>query len=167
MTVRDAILLAVPLFATHARGGPSAVRGELEKAGVPAALASELVEFLPVALARALLSGMGIRFSDHYVRRTAQGRVIGQKLLADEPVYREGLAVADEIIRMGEGTFMEVAGWSPEYQAVSRALSSGSRPEDLDYAPPVVLAHHNDARPFDDTTGGAQSRAKAWWQFWK
>src|SRR6476469_8731082 len=126
MTVRDAILLAVPVFAAHDRGDPSAVRGELEKAGIPAGLAAEIVEFLPVALARAMLEGMGIQFADHYVRQTAQGRVIGQKLLADEPVYREGLAVADEISAMGGEAFMAVAGWSPEYQAINRAMNSGS-----------------------------------------
>ncbi len=167
MTVREAILLAVPVFAAHARGGPSAVRGELERAGVPAGLAAEVVEFLPLALARALLDGMGVRFADHYVRRTAQGRVVGQKLLADEPVYREGLAVADEVSRMGEDAFMAVAGRSEEYRAVSRALNAGARAEELECPPPVVLANHDDRRAFDDTSGGPQPRARAWWQFWK
>jgi hypothetical protein len=167
MTTRDAILLAVPAFAAHARGGPSAVRGELEKAGVPAPLAAEIVEFLPVALARAMLDGMGIEFADHYVRQTAQGRVIGEKLLGDEPVYREGLAIAGEISGMGEDVFIAVAGRSPEYQAINRAMNSGSRPEDLQCAPPVMLANPEDQRTFDDTSGGTQPRVKAWWQFWK
>jgi hypothetical protein len=167
MTIRDAILLAVPVFAAHARGGLSDVRGELEKDGIPADLAAEIVEFLPVALARAMLDGMGIQFADHYVRRTAQGRVIGQKLLADEPVYREGLAIAGEISGMGEDAFMAVAGWSSEYRAINRAMNAGSPAEDLRCGPPVVLAHDGDRRHFDDTSGGTQPRAKAWWQFWK
>lgn len=167
MTVREAILLAVPVFAAHARGGPSDLRGELEQAGIPAQLAAEIVEFLPVALARAMLHGMGIRFADHYLRQTAQGRVIGQKLLADEPVYREGLVIADEISSMGEDLFMAVAGWSSEYRAISRAMNSGSQAEDLEFAPLVVLANDGDRRHFDDTSGGTQPRAKAWWQFWK
>jgi hypothetical protein len=167
MTTRDAILLAVPAFAAHARGGPSAVRGELEEAGVPAPLAAEVVEFLPLALARAMLHGMGITFADYYVRQTAQGRVIGERLLADEPVYREGLAIAGEISGMGEDVFLAVAGWSPEYKAINRAMNSGSLPEDLQCAPPVMLANHEDRRTFDDTSGGAPPRAKTWWQFWK
>jgi hypothetical protein len=167
MTNREAILLAVPLFAAHARGGPSAVRSELGKAGVPAPLAAEIVEFLPVALARAMLDGMGITFADHYVRQTAQGRVIGEKLLGDEPVYCEGLAIAGEISGMGEDVFMAVACWSPEYQAINRAMNAGSRAEDLQCAPPVMLANHEDQRTFDDTSGGAQPQVKPWWQFWK
>lgn len=167
MTTRDAILLAIPAFAAHARGGPSAVRGELEKAGVPAPLAAEVVEFLPLALARAMLHGLGITFADHYVRRTAQGREIGEKLLADEPVFREGLAIAAEVSGLGGDAFMAVAGWSPEYQAVTRAMRTGARAEDLQCPPPVMLANHDDRRAFNDTSGGTQPRDKVWWRFWK
>lgn len=167
MTVRDAILLAIPVYAAHARGGPSTVRGELEKAGVPPPLAAEVVEFLPVALARAMLDGMGVRFADHYVRRTAQGRVIGRKRLSDEPVYREGLLMADEVSRMGEGEFMAVAGQSPEYRAINRAMNAGSAAADLVSGPLVLFANGDDRRAFDDTSGGIQPRAKGWWQFWR
>ncbi|HVL13023.1 MAG TPA: hypothetical protein VM529_10690 [Gemmata sp.] len=166
MTVRDAILLAVPVFTRHAGGGLSVIRNELENAGVPPQLAAELVEFLPLALARAMLDGMGVRFEDYYVRQTARGHVIGQKLLTDEPVFREGLAVANELSANSE-EFMAVAGWSVEYQAINKAMNAGSRPEDLRCAPPVVFADHDDARPFDDTSAGPQSRPKPWWQFWK
>ena len=116
MTVRDAILLAMPVFVAHARDGSSAVRGELKKAGIPAKLAAEIVEFLPLALARAMLEGMGVQFADHYVRQTAQGHVVGQKPLADEPVFREGLAIAGQISGGVNGEFMAVAGLSPEYR---------------------------------------------------
>lgn len=166
MTVRDAILLAVPVFTEHARGGLSVIRDELEKAGVPRQLAAEVVEFLPLALARALLDGMGVRFEDYYVRQTARGHVIGQKPLMDEPVFREGLAIADELSGGGEA-FIAVAGWSAEFQAINKAMNSGSRPEDLQCAAPIVFAEHDDARTFNDTSGGAQPRAKPWWQFWK
>lgn len=167
MTARDAILRAVPVFAAHAGDGPVAIRGELKKVGIPDQLAAEIVEFLPVALSRAMLNGMGIRFADHYVRQAAQGQVIGEKLLTDEPVYREGLAIANEVSVMGEDLFMAVASCSPEYQAIKRAMHSGAQPEDLQCAPLVVLAHDEDRRAFNDTSGGRQPRGKAWWQFWK
>ena len=167
MTVRDAILLAMPVFAAHASGGSSVVRGELEKAGIPARLAAEIVEFLPIALARAMLEGMGVRFADHYVRMTAQGQVIGQKPLADEPVFREGLAIAGEVSGGASGEFMAVAGLSPEYQAINKKLNSGSKSTELHCGPPLIIANDRDRRSFDDTSGGAQQRAKAWWQFWK
>jgi hypothetical protein len=166
MTVREAILLALPVFAAQTQGGLPVIRLRLEEVGVPPRLAVEIVEFLPLALARALLDGMGVHFEDHYVRQTAGGRVIGQKLLTDEPVFREGLEVANEL--SGDGAaYLAVAGWSVEYQAINRAMNAGSRAEDLRCPPPIVFADNHDERRFDDTSGGVQPRARPWWQFWK
>jgi hypothetical protein len=164
MTVREAILRAIPIFAAHNGRGPDELRLELARGGLPAAIAAEIVEFLPLAVARAMLNGMGVRFSEHYVRQTAQGRVIGQKPLHNEPVFREGLAMADEISRMGEPTFLSVVNLSPEYQAISKALSSGAQPDQLSCAPPTMLANNDDARSFNDTSAGAPP--KRWWKFW-
>jgi hypothetical protein len=168
MTVREAIALALPVFVAHAGSGLFVIREELERVGVPRRLAAEIVEFLPLALARALLDGMGVHFEDHYVRQTASGNIIGEKLLTDEPVFREGLALANEVSVDG-AVYLAVAGWSAEYRAINQAMNSGSRPEDLRCAPPVVFAEHEDERRFDDTSGGVQPRARgrAWWQFWK
>jgi hypothetical protein len=110
---------------------------------------------------------MGIRFADYYVRHSAQGQVIGQKLLADEPVYREGLLVANEVSARDESAFLAVAGHSPEYRAIRRALQNGAAAADLRCAPPIVLANDQDPRAFDDTSGGTQPRLRAWWRFWK
>jgi hypothetical protein len=167
MTPRDAILLAIPVFAAHARSGLTDIRAGLEAPGVPPALAAEVVEFLPIALARAMLEGMGIQFANHYVRQTAQGRVIGRKSLSEEPVYREGLAIAAEVSNLGESEFMAVADFSPEYRAIRRAMNCGSAAEGIELGPPVLLANDADRRTFDDTSGGRQPRSRAWWQFWK
>ena len=165
MTVREAILRAVPVFVAHSGRGPDELRLELNKAGLPVALAAEVVEFLPIAVARAMLTGMGVHFADHYVRQTAQGHVIGQKPLDEEPVYREGLTMADEISRMGESSLMAIVNHSPEYQAISKALRGGSRPEELTCAPPTMLTNNDDRRAFNDTSGGPAAR-KPWWKFW-
>jgi hypothetical protein len=167
MTVRDAILLAIPVFEADPRAGPTETRAALEAAGIPADLAAEVVDFLPIALARALLDGTGVRFADHYVRQTALGRVIGTKPLADEPVFREGLSIACEVSAHGGGAFLAVAARSAEYQAVSRALDGGARAEDLECHPPVMIAGHDDRRTFNDTSGGRQRGDGAWWQVWK
>lgn len=167
MTVRDAILLAIPVFEAYPNGGPADLRAKLAEGGVPPDLAAEVVDFLPLAFARAMLDGMGVRFADHYVRRTAQGREIGTKRLADEPVFREGLTIACEVSGLGDGAFLAVAGRSPEYRAVSRALDGGARPEDMECHPPVVSANHDDRRAFDDTSGGRQARERPWWQLWR
>jgi hypothetical protein len=106
---------------------------------------------------------MGIRFADHYVRRTALGREIGTRLLAEEPVFLEGMAVAYEVSGLGAGAFLAVAGRSEEYRAVGRALDAGGRAEDLECQPPVVSARYDDRRAFDDTSGGRQPRRWVWW----
>jgi hypothetical protein len=167
MTARDAILLAIPVFEAHQRDGPTDLRARLEEAGIPHALAAEVVDFLPLALARSLLAGMGVRFADHYVRQTAQGREIGTRRLADEPVFREGLVIAGEVSCLGSAGFLAVAGRSEEYRAVSRALDAGGRAEDLECRPPVVSAGHDDRRTFDDTSGGRQPRGRTWWRPWR
>jgi hypothetical protein len=165
MTTREAILRSVPVFVAHPSNGPDALRIELANAGVPVGLAAEVVEFLPIAVARAMLNGMGVQFEDYYIRQTAQGQVIGQKQLTDEPVYREGLAMADEIGRMGDDTLMAVVNWSAEYRAISKAINAGSRPDEMSCAPPTMVANNEDGRAFNDTSGGSQ-RTKAWWKFW-
>ncbi|QDU23784.1 hypothetical protein ETAA1_57920 [Urbifossiella limnaea] len=166
MTARDAILLAVPVFEAHQRAGLADLRAGLEGVGIPRPLAAEVVDFLPLALARSMLDGMGVRFADHYVRRTADGRVIGTRPLADEPVFREGLAIACEVSCLGDAGFRAVVERSEEYRAVGRALDAGSRAEDLECHPPVVSAGHDDRRPFDDTSGGRQPRGRTWWRPW-
>jgi hypothetical protein len=167
MTVREAILRAVPVFVAQSTRDVHVLRIELEQAGIPGTLAAEIVEFFPLAMARALLNGMGIEFADYYIRQTPQGQVIGEKALADEPVYREGLAAADEIVRMGQDTFMAVARWSHEYQGINSALNAGSDAANLRCPPPVMIANNEDERRFDDTSGGRQPKPKNWWQFWK
>ena len=102
---------------------------------------------------------------DGHRRQTAQGQVIGQKPLADEPVFHEGLAMADEICRMGEETLMAVVNWSSEYRTLSRMISSGSNPSDLVCSPPVMLANNDDSRTFADTVA-EDTKQKPWWKFW-
>lgn len=166
MTVRDAILLSIPVFEAHQRDGLTDLRTGLEAAGIPRALAADVVDFLPLAMVRSVLDGMGVRFADHYVRQTAQGRVIGTRPLAAEPVFQEGVAIACEVSCLGSAGFQAVVARSEEYRAVGRALDAGGRAEDLECHPPVVSAGHDDRRAFDDTCGGRQPRRRAWWRPW-
>jgi hypothetical protein len=164
MTVAEVVRRAVPVFTANPTADVFVIRHELERVGVPPPLAADVVDFLPLAVARALLDGMGIRFSDEYVRQSSQGRVIGQRKLIDEPVYREGLAVAGEVSGIGDEVFLALVGRSPEYRAVRAAMDAGTRPEDLEYGPPVMIALANDPRLFPGHGGQSDKR---WWQFWK
>jgi hypothetical protein len=164
MQVTDAIRLAIPVFTALPNADVYVIRAELVRAGIPVALAADIVEFLPVAVARAVLDGMGIRFADEYVRQTPQGRVLETKKLADEPVYREGQVVAGELSAIGDEAFLALVRRSPEYRAVSKALDAGATASDLACGPPTMIANEGDRRTFD---GPAASPGRSWWQFWK
>jgi hypothetical protein len=45
-------------------------------------------------------------------------------------------------------------------------MSTGRPAECIELGPPVLLAHDGDRRTFNDTSGGRQPRAAAWWHFW-
>lgn len=164
MTATEAVHRAVPVFTAHPDADVYALRDELVTSGIPAELAADIAEFLPLAVARAVLDGMGIRFADEYVRQTPQGRVLGRKNLADEPVYREGLAVAGELSGIGDNEFLALVQRSPEYRAVRKALAAGAKPEDLECGPPTMIANQDDVRSFGDQPARPD---KSWWQFWK
>ncbi|MDB5307858.1 MAG: hypothetical protein JWO38_2060 [Gemmataceae bacterium] len=164
MTVTEAIRRAVPVFAAHPTADVYFIRDRLVSDGIPVPLAADIVEFLPLAVARAVLDGMGIRFADEYVRQTPRGQTVGLKKLMDEPVYREGLTVAGEISEMGDEVFLALIERSPEYQAIRKALDTGARPEDLECAAPTMIATDGDVRPSSRLPGRTD---KAWWQFWR
>ena len=164
ITVAEAIRRAVPVFTAYPGEDVYVIRDELVKAGVPPRLAADVVEFLPLAVARAVMDGMGIHFAEEYVRRSPQGRVIEQKRLTDEPVYREALAAAAEISGMGDTVFQALVERSPEYRAVRTALDGGARADDLSCGMPIMIENPDDLRLF-----GREQRTgeKSWWQFWK
>lgn len=164
MTATEAVRRSVPVFAAHPGADVYDIRAGLIGAGIPVELAADITEFLPLAAARAMLDGMGIRFADEYVRLSDQGRVIGQKKLADEPVYREGLRVAGELSRIGDEAFLALVRRSQEYRAVNKALNEGADPAGLNYGPPVMIANEDDRRAFGEPPGRP---ARTWWQFWK
>jgi len=165
--VRDAILRAVPVFQANQQASLWDIRDRLVEAGVPRALATDLIEFLPLALSRAVLQGMGIGSKDYYIRMLPSGEALSPKKLVDEPVFREGLGMAGEIRRGGEAGFLAVLLCSSEFTAVNDALNAGSKPENLDHAPQIIMARDDDTRTFDPPSEIAVKPAKAWWRFWK
>lgn len=165
MTVSEAVRRAVPVFISNPDADVYDIRAGLVGAGIPTDLAADIVDFLPLAVARAMMDGMGIRFADEYVRQAPGGRVLGRKKLDDEPVYREGMAIAGELSGIGDETFVALVRRSPEYRAVSKALDAGADPASLEYDPPTLTAAGDDRR-FPGGLPGGQT-TKAWWQFWK
>jgi hypothetical protein len=166
MTAWEGIVPSIPVFAAHARGVLTDVRAELVQAGVPPALAAEVVEFLPLALARALLDGMGVRFADHCARRTARysGLKPATAMNSNSPRLLTSPAVAKPSRKTGSSdrSFLPITRPS----AVCRTLNSGCPAEGIEVGPPVLLANDRDQRPFDDTSGGPQPRARRRWRLW-
>jgi hypothetical protein len=146
--VRDAILRAVPVFLANQQASFWDIRDRLVEVRIPRTLATDLIEFLPLALSRAVLQGMGIGFKDYYIRLLPSGEALPPKKLVDEPVFREGLAMAGEIRRGGEAGFLAVLLCSSEFAEVNDSLNAGSKPENLDHAPQIIMARDDDPRTF-------------------
>jgi hypothetical protein len=152
--VRQAILRAVPVFQANPKESGWSIRDKLVAAGIPAGLATDLIEFLPLAMSRAVLTGMGVGLKDCYIRMMPSGETMPDKKLLDEPVFREGLAAAAEVMRTNMAGFQSVLLCSSEFRAVNKALHAGSRPENLDQAPLLLLTREDDPRFFASTQQG-------------
>jgi hypothetical protein len=113
----------------------------LVEAGFAQALATRLVEFIPLAYSRVWLAGRGIQFTDYYLRMSADGETYTEYELEDEPVYREAVAAAQSEIDAGSGfdELLPIFGRSSEFKAINSALNGGSRLEDLELSAPVLL----------------------------
>jgi hypothetical protein len=62
------------------------------------------------------------------------------------------------VLGSSQDVFLAVAGRSPEFRAVNQALHAGSRAEDLECSPPVLV--------WSEEVTGAGAPPKSWWQFW-
>jgi len=165
--VREAILRAVPVFQANQQASLWDIRDRLVEAGIPRALATDLIEFLPLALSRAALQGMGIGFKDYFIRVLPSGETLPPKKLADEPVFREGLAMAGEVRRGGRAGFLAVLQCSSEFVAVNNALNAGSKPENFEHAPQIIMTREDDPRSFTHPSKTAVKQERPWWRFWR
>jgi len=138
----------------------------------------EIADFVPIALARALLQEMGAKLHDHYVRIDSQGRLRTYRRLEDEPVFREASSLALEVAQREGDALIQLAQYSTEFQAINQALHAGSRVENLDASPPILNGPDELCDPLEaapvfpeapwwmDTWKGALQPKKPWWKFW-
>jgi hypothetical protein len=160
MDAAAALQRAIPVFIKNAPFELITVRVGLTVALIPGRLVEELVEFVPLAFGRSLMDGMGIAFDDEYVRIDAEGHERLRRKLLDEPIYRQALRIAPQVLATeGQEAFLSIAGRSAEFQAVNEALHAGSNPEDLQASAPVMQwSDERHAAPPPDT--------KPWWKVW-
>jgi hypothetical protein len=138
MSIGESVQRALPILATSGRDDFDGMVAALRRAGFTKAVAADLVEFMPLAFARVLFEGTGVRLADHYVRTDGNARERKRGLLMDEPVYRASMAAAQDVIARDEETFVAVAARSSELQALNKALQSGSRLENVFLGEPTL-----------------------------
>lgn len=97
----------------------------------------ELVRFVPIALGRLFLEGLGIRFSSEYLKLDAEGNLLERGKIDDIAVFS---------LVMGKGTSVvsgrlvgQLGPRSSEVHAVNAALHAGSKSEGLIAAPPLIF----------------------------
>ena len=163
MEIIEAIELALPVFHEHKDSTWKTLGEALKAAGIPANVADRLLEFMPLAFARAFLDGLGIEFRENYIRLDSKTRKKVSKRLADEPVFTESFAFASSLIaeKQASDEFTAVVFRSSEFDAINKAMNAGSRPEELVSSPPILL--------WDEEADEQEKResSKPKWQFWK
>jgi hypothetical protein len=131
---------AIPVFVQFARSNDRALVAALVSSVCDKPTAARLVAFMPLAFARALLGDSGVKLSGTFVRSLARRGLFTEIPLAGEPVF-----AAADVARAGVGReeMLAIAGRSAEFHAINHALLSGSKLEDLECAPPVLMWDYN------------------------
>jgi hypothetical protein len=103
------------------------------------AVAFRLVEFLPLAYCRLVLSDSGIGFCDCFQRKLADGSLSPEQQLDSEPLWVELVSFARAEKRSGVtgDALLAIAGRSSEFHAVNQLANHGSRLKDIVLTPPV------------------------------
>src|SRR5688572_30780183 len=103
METRERLQRALPIFAAIETGDFDGLLRALRTAGFSETVATELIEFMPLAFGRVLLEDVGVQLSEHYIRLDKGGM---RRLLVDEPLYREAIATAREALLNDEAAFV-------------------------------------------------------------
>jgi hypothetical protein len=151
MIPRIAILRAAGVFEKNPSASNEELRAAMLAAGLSARDTDDILEFVPLAFGRVLLDGMGIVFSEKYIRIDKNGQEIFRNWLEWEKFFREGLAAAPVVMMTsGKEAFTAIALRSSEVQAVNNALNAGASAENLQASLPVFFGPPR----------------RKWWQLW-
>jgi hypothetical protein len=149
------------------------IREALTRRGVSPAVAEQAVALIPLAFGRWMIARMemapppdeAIVMRDDKSQRTIR--------LADNAIFRDASRLVDEGLKHGtisKDDFEAIMTRSSEFQALNTALHAGSKPADLVFSPPVILASHdwNDDEPAVAMPSSAvvTPKKKPWWRFW-
>lgn len=88
---------------------------------------------------RLMLESSGVRFSETFRLRLANGQITPEQTLVSEPIWNEVLAFAKREIRGGISAkdILAIAARSAEFHAVNQLLNKGAKLENLSLTPVV------------------------------
>jgi hypothetical protein len=128
----EAISKAVKIFRESPTGSDYEIYIRVVAAGVEPKRAARLVEFLPMAYCRLILTGAGARFSDRFQRRLQDGTLSPERTLASEPAWTEVMRFAKaEQAQVSGSELVAIAAHSAEFDAANQLLNRGAKTEDV------------------------------------
>lgn len=155
--------------------------GHLIENGFDEPIALHATNFVPVALGRKLLDGIGITFSPDYLIFDKHGRKIEHCDIESNPYYTSANLLS---WKLNENKFKELSFISAEVNAVNNALNNDSKPEELVLFPPIFFTEEPTDYGYEQvqhylnnlTATPPQSPEnieeepvecrKPWWKFW-
>jgi hypothetical protein len=135
----DSIAKAVAVIRESRESDDAALHRRLIPEGLTVPLAARLVQFLPMVYCRLMLESSGVRFSETFRLRLANGQITPEQTLVSEPIWNEVLAFAKREIRGGISAkdILAIAARSAEFHAVNQLLNKGAKLENLSLTPVV------------------------------
>ena len=134
-------LKAVAIFRESPDSSDDETYRRVVAAGIEPKHAARLVEFLPLAYCRLILTGTGTRFSDMLRTRQHNASLSHGQKLASKPLWTEimSFARAEQAAGVAGKDLLAIASHSAEFDAVNRLLNRGSKPEDLALSTAVLV----------------------------
>jgi len=138
--MNPAIAKAVVILRELPNASDEEILRKLLAAGVERIVASRLVEFLPLAYSRLILSESGVRFCDRFQRKLADGSLSSERPLDSEPLWAEIVSFARSEKQSGitGDALLALAGRSSEFDAVNQLANRGSKLKDIALTPAVL-----------------------------
>jgi hypothetical protein len=143
---------------SHPCADDDAVVDAMAQEGIGHYRALELVIWVPMALAHAMLEGPDLTFPRTFRLMSEDGQKFTRRKLSDEPVYVETRRISTSK-GISRKDFAVIARRSSEFNAINNALFGGSRLQDLVLSETVVLF------PGYSPTSGENTK-RPWWKFW-
>jgi hypothetical protein len=136
---------AVAAFREFPNASDDEILDKLLAAGVDRSTASRLVEFLPMAYCRVVLADSGIKFSERFQRKLADGKLSAERELDSDPLWAATLSFAWAEKRSGVGgkSLLAVAAHSAEFDAVNQLANQGTKLNAIVLAPTVFQWQEN------------------------